>query len=262
MSSEEKAAGVDVMGMLERVRQMSPAERERYFAEMESRHARAEERQRAERTSGRYWERLALPANVRGLGFSTFVPAESQRAAWQVLKDWALKPADNLAAGRGALFVAPPGRGKTAMLSAFFNELPSLFPGRAITAFYVNWAEYLAYSTGDKFDLDAWERAMVDPDFLFWDDIGVQRETLTSRKRAYNVLNRRVIYKKPTFFAMSRSPKQAEFVAEFGESSIQRMRQLAPKHYQCAWVGKAYFDGVEEADEFTAAADAAARGGR
>ncbi len=155
-----------------------------------------------------------------------------------MLKGWLARAGDNLRAARGPWLIAPPGHGKTALLSAWANSLHAYSP-RPLTMMYVNWALVIRQfqDKGSDFDSSGLGRALMAPDVLVWDEVGTKKDTLRSNGLAYDVLEYRGTRRKLTAVCSNYGPAELKKGNLFGPQELDRLVELCPKMYQCGWFG-------------------------
>lgn len=162
-----------------------------------------------------------------------------QEKPMEMLKSWFLRAADNLYSSRGPWLIAPPGRGKTAVLAAWANSLHAYFD-RPLSVLYVNWANVVAESEdkGADFESESWADAMKRADVLVLDEIGTFKDTSRSHKLAYKVLDYRCgARNKLTAVSSNYGPEEMKKQNLFGPQQIDRLVGLCPRMYQCGWYG-------------------------
>jgi DNA replication protein DnaC len=130
-------------------------------------------------------------------------------------------------AGSGAWLVGPPGCGKTAVLCAILNSVPSVCRG-GFHAEYVNWAELVtdtAYNP-DKRDVYSLVNRIKGRNLLVMDDLGAEKDNQWTRPLVYAVINYRYTHRLPTLFATNLTPD--ELAAHIGRREVDRMYAMAP----------------------------------
>lgn len=190
--------------------------------------AEAEAKEREARLTA--WQRkigdAGIPERFRDRRLSTYVAAtESQRRALVFAQGYADDFDAAVKTGRSALFVGLPGTGKTHLAVGIGMEVMErdnrsvLFTTvmRAVRRVKDTWSRGSAESESDAI------AALVFPDLLILDEVGVQFGSDTEKLILFDVLNERYERRRPTILM---SNLTIEEVADFlGERIIDRLRE-------------------------------------
>lgn len=176
------------------------------------------------------WQRkigdAGIPERFRDRRLSTYVAAtESQRRALAFAQGYADDFDAAVKTGRSALFVGLPGTGKTHLAVGIGMDVMErdnrsvLFTTvmRAVRRVKDTWSRGSAESESDAI------AALVFPDLLILDEVGVQFGSDTEKLILFDVLNERYERRRPTILM---SNLTIEEVADFlGERIIDRLRE-------------------------------------
>lgn len=167
-----------------------------------------------------------IPERFRDRRLNNFaVSSDAQRKAFDFAKDYVDNFDQALAVGRGALFVGPPGTGKTHLACGIGMHIMK------------NQNRTVLFSTvmrAVRRVKDSWRRdstetesqaiaAMVFPDLLILDEVGVQFGSETEKLILFDVLNERYEKRRPTLLLSNLD--ENEVIAYVGERIIDRMRE-------------------------------------
>lgn len=150
---------------------------------------------------------------------------DSQRAALSFAVGYSGSMREMLATGRSALFTGKPGTGKT-HLAVGVGKKAMQIPGadvlfitvmRAIRSIKDTWVKGSEQSESQAI------AALVAPDLLILDEVGVQYGSEFEKNILFDLLNERYERRKPTFF-LSNLTKD-EVAAYLGERVMDRLRE-------------------------------------
>lgn len=188
----------------------------------------AEAKARAERLAA--WQRrigdACIPERFRDRRIETFVArTDAQRRAQAFADGFADGFAQALRVGRCALFVGKPGTGKTHLAVGIGMRIMErqgrsvLFTTvmRAIRRVKDTWGRGSAESESDAI------AALVFPDLLILDEVGVQFGSDTEKLILFDVLNERYEKRKPTLLLSNFSPDEVRVY--LGDRIFDRMRE-------------------------------------
>lgn len=209
------------------------------LAEQEAKlQAQAEEK--AQRARLEAWQKKigqsGIPERFRSKSLDTFeAVTPEQIAALSFSREYAAGFADALAVGRGALFVGGPGTGKTHLACGIAMQVMQeqrrtvLFATvmRAIRRIKDTWAK-----GADESESHA-VAALVEPDLLILDEIGVQVGSEFERNMLFDILNERYEKRRPTIM-MSNLPRE-EVVKFLGERVVDRIREDGGRIVWFSW---------------------------
>ena len=158
-----------------------------------------------------------------------------QQAALEFAKEYALGFEQVQKTGRGAIFVGRPGTGKTHLavgiglyaMRKFHARVLFMTVQRAIRSVKDTWAKGAQQSESEAID------ALVEPDLLILDEVGVQFGSEFERNTLFDVLNERYEMRKPTIFLSNlASDELADFL---GERVMDRLREDGGRVIPFAW---------------------------
>lgn len=158
-----------------------------------------------------------------------------QQAALDFAKEYALGFEQVQKTGRGAIFVGRPGTGKTHLavgiglyaMRKFHARVLFMTVQRAIRSVKDTWAKGAQQSESEAID------ALVEPDLLILDEVGVQFGSEFERNTLFDVLNERYELRKPTIFL---SNLAADELADFlGERVMDRLREDGGRVIPFGW---------------------------
>lgn len=171
-------------------------------------------------------EAAGIPLRFRDRNLGSYQSqCDGQRAALDFAKEYALGFAEVQKTGRGAIFVGRPGTGKTHLavgiglyaMRKFHARVLFITVQRAIRSVKDTWAKGAQQTESEAID------ALVEPDLLILDEVGVQFGSEFERNTLFDVLNERYELRKPTIFL---SNLGREDLAEFlGERVMDRLRE-------------------------------------
>ena len=158
-----------------------------------------------------------------------------QQAALEFAKEYALGFEQVQKTGRGAIFVGRPGTGKTHLavgiglyaMRKFHARVLFMTVQRAIRSVKDTWAKGAQQSESEAID------ALVEPDLLILDEVGVQFGSEFERNTLFDVLNERYELRKPTIFLSNMaSDELADFL---GERVMDRLREDGGRVIPFGW---------------------------
>ena len=158
-----------------------------------------------------------------------------QQAALEFAKEYALGFEQVQKTGRGAIFVGRPGTGKTHLavgiglyaMRKFHARVLFMTVQRAIRSVKDTWAKGAQQSESEAID------ALVEPDLLILDEVGVQFGSEFERNTLFDVLNERYEMRKPTIFLSNMaSDELADFL---GERVMDRLREDGGRVIPFGW---------------------------
>ena len=158
-----------------------------------------------------------------------------QQAALEFAKEYALGFEQVQKTGRGAIFVGRPGTGKTHLavgiglyaMRKFHARVLFMTVQRAIRSVKDTWAKGAQQSESEAID------ALVEPDLLILDEVGVQFGSEFERNTLFDVLNERYEMRKPTIFLSNlASDELADFL---GERVMDRLREDGGRVIPFGW---------------------------
>ena len=187
------------------------------------------ENQQLESQAQAWQEQLSLagiPLRFRDRTLSSYeAKSDGQRAALDFAKEYALDFEQVQKTGRGAVFVGRPGTGKTHLavgiglyaMRKFHARVLFMTVQRAIRSVKDTWVKGAQQSESEAI------AALVEPDLLILDEVGVQFGSEFERNTLFDVLNERYEMRKPTIFL---SNLCREDLADFlGERVMDRLRE-------------------------------------
>lgn len=176
------------------------------------------------------WEKrlgtAAIPERFQSCRLRTYIAeTPEQQAALQFAKDYAASFDDVQRKGSGAIFVGNVGTGKTHLaigigLQVMHTHGASVLfttVARAVRRIKDTWSKRSGESEGEAI------AAMVFPDLLILDEVGVQFGSDFEKNLLFDVLNERYERRKPTLF-LSNLPI-ADVAAYLGERVMDRLRE-------------------------------------
>lgn len=207
------------------------SEREAAAAIVAEERARVEKQQRWLAAIGR----SGIPERFMDRSLDSFVATTpEQTAALAFATEYAASFAESAKSGRSAIFVGKPGTGKTHLaagigMSVMKSGYSALFTTviRAVRRVKDTWG-----SGGDETESEA-VAALVRPDLLILDEVGVQFGSDTEKMILFDVLNERYECRKPCIML---SNLQVSEVADYlGERIIDRVREDGGKVIRFVW---------------------------
>ena len=171
--------------------------------------------------------RAGIPERFMGRSLANFiVENDSQRQAKAFAQAYVDDMAQVLKTGRGAIFVGPPGVGKThlavaigkqAMQPPHSADVLFITVQRAIRSIKDTWAKGSETSESQAI------AAMVEPGLLILDEVGVQLGTDFEKNVLFDVLNERYQRRKPCILLSNLD--RNEVAVYLGERVMDRMRE-------------------------------------
>lgn len=163
---------------------------------------------------------------------------DAQRAALAFANDYADNFAQVLATGRSALFIGKPGTGKTHLACGIGLQVMReqnrtvLFTTvmRALRRVKDTWAKGSAESESQAI------AALVFPDLLILDEVGVQFGSEFEKNIIFDILNERYEKRRPTIL-MSNLP-ESEVIGYLGERVIDRVREDGGRLVPFSWASR------------------------
>ena len=207
------------------------------MAEEAARAAKAEAQEKEARV--RDWQRrigsAGIPERFQARSLETFdATTDQQRHALNFAKRYAEGFDEVMGTGRCALFIGKPGTGKTHLAAGIGMHLlrqgrPVLFTTvmRAIRRIKDTWAKGSEESESQAI------AALVFPDLLILDEVGVQFGSEFEKNILFDVLNERYEKRRPTLL-MSNLPLD-EVRGYLGDRVFDRMREDGGKYIAFDW---------------------------
>jgi DNA replication protein DnaC len=159
---------------------------------------------------------------------------EDQQFALEFARDFAERFDDVLKTGRSAMFIGKPGTGKTHLAAGI--GLHVMAQGRVVLFTTVMRAIRRVKDTWNRESRESETQAisaMVYPDLLILDEVGVQFGSDFERNMLFDVLNERYERRKPTLL-LSNLPAD-EVTAFLGERIVDRLREDGGKLIKFTW---------------------------
>jgi len=217
-----------------------------------SERAAAEARQRAERLAA--WQRkigdAGIPERFRDRRLQTFMAStDAQRRALDFAQGYARDFDAALRTGRCALFIGKPGTGKTHLAVGIGMHVMKhgshsvLFTTvmRAVRRVKDTWARGSAESESDAV------AALVFPDLLILDEVGVQFGSDTERLILFDVLNERYERRRPTLLLSNLAVDEVK--TYLGERIFDRLREDGGEAVVFDWDSHRKTAAVQEATQ-------------
>lgn len=177
-----------------------------------------------------------IPARFQDRTLDRFeASCPGRAAALEFAKDYACNFEQVLKTGRGAIFIGRPGTGKTHLacgigqhvMAANHARVLFLTVQRAIRSIKDTWAKGAEQSESQAI------AALVEPDLLILDEVGVQFGSDFERNTMFDVLNERYELRKPTIFLSNLTkPELATFL---GERVMDRLREDGGRVIPFTW---------------------------
>lgn len=169
--------------------------------------------------------RSCIPMRFRERTFANFrAENDSQKRALQVSQAYAERFEDRLAHGGGLVFCGKPGTGKTHLACAIANKV--IQAGRAAVFATVIQAIRSVKETYRK-DAEETEQqainALISPDLLILDEVGVQFGTETEKMIMFEILNGRYENMRPTIVLSNLA--QSELGDYLGARVVDRLQE-------------------------------------
>ena len=207
--------------------------------EKERQEQERKEQERAQARARQWQERLGhsgIPLRFHDRTLSGYeAKSADQQAALDFAKEYALGFEQVQKTGRGAIFVGRSGTGKTHLavgiglyaMRKFHARVLFMTVQRAIRAVKDTWAKGAQQSESEAID------ALVEPDLLILDEVGVQFGSEFERNTLFDVLNERYELRKPTIFLSNlASDELADFL---GERVMDRLREDGGRVIPFGW---------------------------
>lgn len=186
----------------------------------------AEKRQAKERRIARLIGRSGLPERYLSRTFDNYrAETEGQQRVLGIAKAYAERFEDRLKHGGGLVFCGKPGTGKTHLAAAICNHVmrelgrSALFLTvlRAVRSVKETWRQGAERTEQDALD------ALLEPDLLVLDEVGVQFGTESERLILFEIINGRYEDMRPTIL-LSNLPVE-ELEQYIGVRALDRMRE-------------------------------------
>lgn len=176
-----------------------------------------------------------IPDRFRDRTIDSFeARTDEQRFALAFARNYAERFDDVLASGRSAMFVGKPGTGKTHLAAGI--GLHVMGQGRLVLFTTVMRAIRRVKDTWTRESRESESQAisaMVYPDLLILDEVGVQFGSDFERNMLFDVLNERYERRKPTLL-LSNLPVE-DVTAFLGERIVDRLREDGGKLIKFTW---------------------------
>lgn len=166
-----------------------------------------------------------IPARFQGRTFENFrVTLPAQKRVLNVCRSYARDFEDRLKHGGGLIFTGKPGTGKTHLACAIAAQITAT--GRSViftTVIKAIRRVKETYSSGSKFSERDILNAMVKPDLLILDEVGMQRGTDHERVILTEIISDRYAELRPTVLISNLTAK--EIATYIGERGMSRMEE-------------------------------------
>ena len=180
--------------------------------------------------------RAGIPERFHERTLETFVVENTgQRRALDFALDYTADMEKTLKAGRSAVFIGKPGTGKTHLAIGIGRKAMELQKAdvlfitvmRAIRSIKDTWAKGSEQSESQAI------AALVAPDLLILDEVGVQYGSDFEKNMLFDVLNDRYEKRRPTIFLSNLD--KTEVTAYLGERVMDRLREDGGAVISFAW---------------------------
>jgi len=219
---EYKAKVIECLGR-EIVRKCPKCEAARKEREVEA--ERKAEMYRKQEIVARLLKHAGIPKRFHGRGFDNYrTEGQAQEVALKVTQAYADRFEDRLAHGGGLVLCGRPGTGKTHLAIAIANQI--MGTGRSAVFMTVIKAVRSVKETysrdSERSESDAIQ-ALVMPDLLILDEVGVQFGTEAEKLILFEILNGRYEEMKPTIVISNL--EEGELGEYLGDRVLDRMQE-------------------------------------